>query len=100
MQDKQGFALLELILCLMIVSLISVLSLPFVKVYSYNMETFVLKALHAQCEAMSERQDKSVSNQGIEIEYNAYGNVHHADSFFFDKKQLTLQLGWGRLIEK
>ena len=100
MQDKHGFTFLELILCLAAVSTISLISLPFIKPYSYDMETFVLDALYAQCEAMHQKEHRIVSKQGIEIEYNANGNVKHADSFFFKDKKLTLQLGWGRLVEK
>ncbi len=100
MLDKQGFTLLELLLCLAVLSTASCIFLPFVKTQSFSSEMFVLDALELQSEAMKEMDGRSIYYDGFELTYNGTGNVSQAHTFVFDRNIVVAHLGWGRLVEK
>lgn len=92
--------MLELMLCMAILSTVSCIFLPLAKPLRFSSETFVLEALMLQSEAMKEMEKRTLFCDGFEMTYNEMGNVSQAHSFTFDKGMITAQLGWGRLVEK
>ena len=93
MHDKQGFTLLEMMVCMMIISVMGMFSLKYLRPVSFDAEMFVLDSLHAQILAMKERNDV----QGMYCSYDLYGHPSSAGSIVFGQKRVIVHLGWGRL---
>lgn len=100
MQGKQGFTMFELLICMYIVSSLTVLMIPWIHRPDFSDQYFVLEALSLQSKAMSTKEEQSLWIDGFELNYNASGNISQAHTFIFDKNEITAQLGWGRLVEK
>ena len=100
MRAKRGFALLEMLVCLMIMCCMMMWTLPFFKLPDFEKETFVLDALVLQSEAMKEKTEKEAWLHNIEIRYSATGTVSQAQTIVFDRNAVTMHLGWGRLEAK
>ena len=97
MRDKQGFTLLELLICLAIISTFSLLTLSFYRPVSLDAERFVLESLSLQVSAMAQRQTKSNRIHGIDSTYNLYGHPSHCNTYHFQRNNVIVHLGWGKI---
>ena len=100
MQDKRGYTLIELLICIYIISVLGLLFLPTLKPFTFNKERFVIEALLMQSEAMKEMEDRNIWEDGIELRYTSEGHISQAHTFVFENHEITAFLGWGRLCEK
>jgi len=100
MQDKQGFTMLELLICVFLISTLGCLFLPLTKPYDFKSEMFVLNALELQSLAMKEMEESSLFFDGYVLSYNLLGNISQAQRFDFKDHTVIAELGWGRLVER
>ena len=97
MHDKRGFTLLELLICLAVICSLSLLALSSYRPISFDAEYFVLESLVLQLDAMVQRQSKSNRINGIDIAYNLYGHPSHCNTYHFQRNNVIVHLGWGKI---
>ena len=100
MPDKQGFTLLECLVALCVISVLSLLAVPFVHPVSFDFATVAVDSLVLQSKAMVQRQTLSANLQGIDFTYHLTGNPSSCNSYQINQRQLIVHLGWGRLSVK
>ncbi|MCI5774571.1 MAG: type II secretion system GspH family protein [Erysipelotrichaceae bacterium] len=102
MLNKRGFTMLEMVICLMIISIISLLGLNFKELKIKDYHQFIYDYWLAQLASMLNRENVNVDMQGCNFSFPAYfnskGNINMAQTIECDGKQITIQLGPGRLV--
>ena len=102
---NKGFTLLELCISVAILSIMTLLVLPYVDLEK-KFDTYLFESsyLLRQSEAMDEMVVKEVASEGCLLPYNMYfnaqGNIYMGGTIHCDKRVITVQLGSGRLVEK
>ena len=97
MRDKKGFTLLELLICLTVVSTLSVLALSYYRPVSFDAEQFVLYALSLKTKAMLHRETQTKKIGKIEAEYNLYGHPAYSNTYHFHHNDVIVHIGWGKI---
>ena len=100
MLAKDGFTLLECLVCLFILSVLSLMVVPVYKPVSYRDEVFVLDLLSLQSDAMVNRMSCSSTLENIEITYHLNGNPSSCNTYTIHGKKVVVHLGWGRISVK
>ena len=100
MHVKAGFTLLECLVCLFILSVLSLIAAPLYKPVAYRDELFVLNLLSLQTDAMVNRMSCTSTMEGIEMSYNLYGNPSLCNTYIIDGQKIIVHLGWGRISVK
>ncbi len=107
--DKQcyikGFTLVECVVVLALLSILQLLTLPYV--YKKKSDFYIFKNdyLKVQSEAMATREKRKmeIDVDGIipyPIQFNAKGNVNRAQTCLFDDKKVVIMIAGGRLVDK
>ena len=100
MRAKKGFTLLEMLVCLFVLSSLGLVVVPMMKSYDFRAETVVLDALYLQSEAMALKETCSAQIQGIDFTYHPNGNPSMCSSYMLNGKRIIVHLGWGRISVK
>ena len=100
MHAKKGFTLLETLVCLFVLSALSILVIPMMKSPDFRAETDVLDALYLQSEAMALKQTCTSQIQGIDFTYHLNGHPSSCNSYVMNGKRIIVHLGWGRISVK
>ena len=92
LQSKKGFSLLEMLVCMVIISAFMLLSLK--NTTSINLEHyyFLNDYLYQQSESMSNKEPTSI---GRGIYFNSMGHVNQARTIDFVKHSVVIHLGSG-----
>ncbi len=110
MYNNTGFTLVEMILCMVIISCCGLLVMPCFYTNKYERHTFIYEYLHQQSNAMLLRETvdfkPSLSRWygNYEIHFNDRGHVNRAQTVSIIENNLvydyTIQLGGGRIVSK
>ncbi len=100
MHVKAGFTLLECLVCLFILSVLSLIVAPLYQPVSYRDELFVLDLLSLQTDAMVNRMNCTSVLEGFEMTYHLNGNPSSCNSYMIHGQNVIVHLGWGRISVK
>ncbi|MBR5290970.1 MAG: prepilin-type N-terminal cleavage/methylation domain-containing protein [Erysipelotrichaceae bacterium] len=100
MLAKNGFTLLECLVCLVVFSVLLLLVMPFYRPVSFRDEMFVLDLLSLQTDAMVNRFSSSSTLENIEMTYHLNGNPASCNTYTIQGHKITVHLGWGRISVK
>jgi len=98
---NKGFTILELCVVIIIMSIMTLIYLPFSNFYENEEYSFPDEYLLKQSEALMKSDDTYyVLDNGKEIFFNEKGNVRQAFTIDFDHQTIVVELGGGRLVYK
>ncbi len=97
LSTEKGYSLLEMLICLMMVSSFSMLSLRLSRLRQPDCYYFLNECMLEQSEAMKLRSDR-VFKEGIR--FNSMGHINMARTVQFYEKKITLNLGNGYALVK
>ena len=89
---EKGFTLLEMLVCILMLSAVGLLSLSFRSKLSLDHYRFLNEAMLKQSEAIRERRTVTYE-QGIS--YNSMGRINMARTVHFERKKITFNLSSG-----
>ncbi len=94
---EKGFTLLEMLVCILMLSGITLLSLSYRSKVSFDHYRFLNEAMLKQSEAILSRRTVTYE-QGIS--YNSMGHINLARTVYFDRKKITFNLSSGYAFVK
>ncbi len=100
MHVKAGFTLLECLVCLFILSVLSLMTASVYKPVSYQDEIFILDLLSLQSDAMVRRESCTSTLENIEMTYHLNGNPSSCGTYLVHGQKVVVHLGWGRISVK
>lgn len=96
--------MIELLLSVMIISSLSLIYLTFKPFDFKDHHMFMYEYWYAQIQSMLHTQETTLTQDGCNFAYPLYfnekGNVNMAQTITCYDKQLVVELGFGRLVEK
>ena len=92
LNSKKGFSLLEMLVCMVIISAFMLVSLQNTNRLNLDHYYFLNDYLYNQSKAMVERDEVSI---GRGIYFNSMGHVNQARTIDFNNHQVIIHLGSG-----
>lgn len=97
LKNKKGFSLLEMLVCMVIVSAFMLVSISNTNRMNLDHYYFLNDYLYIQSKAMVDRNVKEV---GMGIYFNCMGHVNQAKTIDFNNHSIIIHLGNGYAIIK
>ncbi len=94
---EKGYSLLEMLVCVMMISSLSLLSLRFGRIRQPDHYYFLNECMLEQSKAMKERREHAF-REGIR--FNSMGHINLARTVVFHEKKITFNLGSGYALLK
>ncbi len=89
---EKGFSLPEMLICLMMISALSLVSLRLNRIHQNDHYYFLNDCMLEQSKAMRDRREHAF-REGIR--FNSMGHINMARTISFHEKKITLNLGSG-----
>ena len=104
MRNSKGFTMIEVLVCIMIISCLSLIYLSFKPFVFKDHHMFMYDYWYAQIQSMLQSKETALAEDGCYFAYPLYfnekGNVNRAQTITCFDSQLVVELGLGRLVEK
>ena len=90
--------LVEVCVALIVISLMTLIYLPYVEIANMDYFTFGDSYLNKQSEAIAGRKRAELDQDEASISFNAKGNVDQARTIIFNDRSIVVELGGGKLV--
>lgn len=95
MSTEKGFSLLEMLICMMMISSLSLVSLRLNRIRNNDHFYFLNDCMLEQSKAMRDRREHAFRDG---IRFNSMGHINMARTIRFHEKKITLNLGSGYVL--